>query len=156
MQLKNGDKHWYINDKRHRLDGPAIERVNGNKDWYLNNKLHRVGGPARELSNGDWYWYFNGRLHREDGPASLVSGGEYYYLNNLCVSEDEFLAVYKKEQMLSALLSMEKFVDRYGSENSEAGLALLKFLSGDCTHTFVRKNVCDLCCVKLEKKEKCI
>jgi hypothetical protein len=34
----NGDKSWYLNDKRHREDGPAVEYSNGDKFWYLNGK----------------------------------------------------------------------------------------------------------------------
>ena len=34
----NGAKEWYLNDKRHREDGPAIEYANGTKKWYLNGK----------------------------------------------------------------------------------------------------------------------
>ena len=33
----NGNKSWYLNGKRHREDGPAIEYVNGDKYWYLND-----------------------------------------------------------------------------------------------------------------------
>ena len=36
----NGDKQWYLNDKLHREDGPAIEFANGYKSWYLNDKRH--------------------------------------------------------------------------------------------------------------------
>ena len=47
----NGDKHWCLNGKLHREDGPAIERADGSKSWYLNdeelseaefNALHQV------------------------------------------------------------------------------------------------------------------
>ena len=31
----NGDKHWYLNGKRHREDGPACEYAGGSKFWYL-------------------------------------------------------------------------------------------------------------------------
>ena len=34
----NGDKYWFLNDKIHRIDGPAVEYANGNKRWYLNGK----------------------------------------------------------------------------------------------------------------------
>ena len=34
----DGSKTWYLNDKRHREDGPAIEYPNGSKTWYLNDK----------------------------------------------------------------------------------------------------------------------
>ena len=32
----NGGKSWYLNDQRHREDGPAIEYADGSKEWYLN------------------------------------------------------------------------------------------------------------------------
>ena len=57
---ENGTKCWYINDKRHREDGPAIEYEDGNKCWYLNGKLHREDGPAIEYADGK-YWYINGK-----------------------------------------------------------------------------------------------
>ena len=34
----NGTKEWYLNGKRHREDGPAIEGTDGTKYWYLNGK----------------------------------------------------------------------------------------------------------------------
>jgi hypothetical protein len=62
----NGDKFWYLNDKLHREDGPAIEYANGDKCWYLNDKRHREDGPAVEYANGTKSWYLNGKCHRED------------------------------------------------------------------------------------------
>ena len=32
------NKWWYLNGKRHREDGPAIEYANGYKEWWLNGK----------------------------------------------------------------------------------------------------------------------
>jgi len=32
----NGNKSWYLNGKRHREDGPAIECASGSKFWCLN------------------------------------------------------------------------------------------------------------------------
>ena len=32
----NGDKHWYCHGKKHRSDGPAIERKT-KSSWYLND-----------------------------------------------------------------------------------------------------------------------
>ena len=37
-QGANGTKRWRLNDKLHRVDGPAIEYADGNKYWYLNDK----------------------------------------------------------------------------------------------------------------------
>ena len=42
----NGDRHWYLNDLRHREDGPAVEYAEGTRYWYLNDKYHREDGPA--------------------------------------------------------------------------------------------------------------
>ena len=91
---KNGDKHWYLNDKLHREDGPAIEYDNGDKRWYLNGKCHREDGPACEYHDGDKHWYLNGKYHREDGPAiEMANGNKYWYLNNKlinCSSQEQF------------------------------------------------------------------
>ena len=56
----NGDKHWHLNGKCHREDGPAIEWADGSKHWHLNGELHREDGPAVEWADGSKYWYLNG------------------------------------------------------------------------------------------------
>jgi hypothetical protein len=49
-------KYWYLNGKRHREDGPAVERPNGSNYWYLNDKkltegeFNRRMNPVRELT----------------------------------------------------------------------------------------------------------
>jgi len=65
--MKNGletdeyrTKYWYLNDKCHREDGPAIEFASGSKWWYINGKRHRVDGPAVEYYDGYKIWYING------------------------------------------------------------------------------------------------
>jgi hypothetical protein len=62
----NGDRWWYLNDKRHREDGPAIEYSNGSRWWYLNGKLHREDGPAMEFTNGTRRWYLNDEEYTEE------------------------------------------------------------------------------------------
>ena len=32
----DGTNKWYLNGKRHREDGPAIECMDGTKEWFLN------------------------------------------------------------------------------------------------------------------------
>jgi hypothetical protein len=59
---KYGTKCYYLNDKYHREDGPAVEHLNGDKRWYQNDNLHRLDGPAIEWSgNSLKSWYFHGK-----------------------------------------------------------------------------------------------
>ena len=37
-QDADGNKEWLLNGKRHRVDGPAVERADDTKAWYLNGK----------------------------------------------------------------------------------------------------------------------
>lgn len=51
--------HW-LDNKLHRLDGPAVEYANGDREWYQNNKLHRENGPAREYADDYMEWWLKG------------------------------------------------------------------------------------------------
>jgi hypothetical protein len=84
----DGSVHWFLNSKRHRTDGPAIECADGSTFWYLNGKHHREGGPAYEDVSGRKEWYVNGLLHREDGPAVEQNGYKAWYLNGEPHRED--------------------------------------------------------------------
>ena len=85
----DGTRHWYLNGKRHRENGPALEWADGTGSWYLNDKLHREGGPALEGTDGSRYWYLNGDLHREDGPAvEGADGTRKWYLNGKLQREE--------------------------------------------------------------------
>ena len=78
----NGDKAWWLNGKFHHIDGPAIDHVNGYKVWYLNGNLHCVDGPAVIQSSGNKDWYLNGKRHRVGGPATVnVNGFKVWYQN---------------------------------------------------------------------------
>ena len=104
----NGDKYWYLNGKRHRTDGPAVEWVDGTKYWFLNGKSHRQDGPAVEYANGTKYWYLNGKRHRTDGPAfEYADGSKEWYLNGQKISEEEFNNRNKVE------LSLEEISEKF-------------------------------------------
>ena len=68
-----GGKSWYLNNKLHREDGPAVEYSNGDKRWYLNGERHREDGPAAEYFNGDKSWYLNGKRLTEAGHRAATS-----------------------------------------------------------------------------------
>jgi hypothetical protein len=78
----SGTKEWYLNGELHNANGPAVEGADGKKEWHLNGKRHRVDGPAWEGANGTKEWHLNGKLHRVDGPAVEWSDGtKDWYLN---------------------------------------------------------------------------
>jgi hypothetical protein len=86
-----GTKAWYLNDKLHRTDGPAVEYSNGGKAWYLNGELHRTDGPAIERADGTKGWWLNDELHRVDGPAiEYANGTKVWYLNGIEYTEAEW------------------------------------------------------------------
>lgn len=61
-------------------------------EYFLNGKRHREDGPAIEWSDGTYEYWINGRLHREDGPAAKypLGGGEEFYLNGELFLESEW------------------------------------------------------------------
>jgi hypothetical protein len=73
----DGSKGWYLNDKLHREDGPAIEWADGYKSWYLNGKRHREDGPAVEYHTGGKEWYLNGKHMTEEEHSDLMLKGSY-------------------------------------------------------------------------------
>ena len=56
VKVNNGTKSWYLNGKKHREDGPAIEYADGDKSWYLNGvqyteeEYYSKLNPAKELT----------------------------------------------------------------------------------------------------------
>ena len=89
----NGDTRWRnIEGKLHREGGkPAVECSDGERHWYVNGKNHREDGPAVECNDGNRFWYINGKLHREDGPATeYVSGERHWYIEGKELTEEEF------------------------------------------------------------------
>ena len=117
-------KHYYLNGKLHREDGPAVEYANGDKLYYLNGKCHREDGPAIERANGDKAYYLNKKLHREDGPAiEYTDGSKYYYLNGKCLSEKEYfkwmVKKYKlddKMRFLYYVRGVDEFLEEFRRE----------------------------------------
>ena len=45
----DGTKAWYLNGKRHREDGPAVEYTSGSKKWWLNGEQYSEPDYYRQL-----------------------------------------------------------------------------------------------------------
>ena len=38
VEYEHGTRWWLLEEKYHRIDGPAIERHDGHKQWFINDK----------------------------------------------------------------------------------------------------------------------
>ena len=71
---ENGNKHWYLDGKLHREDGPTIVTVDGTKFWHRHGKLHREDGPAIELVDGTKSWYLDDENVTEEEHRQRTTG----------------------------------------------------------------------------------
>ncbi len=93
---KYGTKSWWINGKRHRTDGPAVEFADGSKEWWINDKRHRTDGPACEYTNGSKFWYVNDKRHRNDGPAvEFADGTKEWWVNGIEIDIDQIILTHE-------------------------------------------------------------
>ena len=46
---------------RHNPYGPAGVSKNGHKEYWIENKLHRLDGPASIWNTGEEFYYINGK-----------------------------------------------------------------------------------------------
>ena len=45
-----GAKCWYLNDKLHRKNGPAIEYADGTEEWWLNGNYYDKPDYWKEIN----------------------------------------------------------------------------------------------------------
>ena len=73
-----GYTEWWLKDKRHREDGPAVYETakdkfaDGYKSWWLNGEPHREDGPAVEEADGSKQWWLNGKRVTEEEVMNPV------------------------------------------------------------------------------------
>jgi len=72
----DGTECWYLHDRLHRIDGPAVIYPNGVQYWYQNGLLHRTNGPAAIYPSGDPEWYLNGRIYSFDSWLDQINASE--------------------------------------------------------------------------------
>jgi hypothetical protein len=80
---------WWIGGKRHRRDGPAVIVSNGTEEWWMNDMRHRHDGPAVTKANGIRMWYFAGKRHRLDGPAFVSKTTKAWYIHGEQVKKND-------------------------------------------------------------------
>ena len=100
IEKREGNIHhlaWYVNNKRHRNDNPAVQRYGKTgerwwegpasvveEEWYCEGVLHRVGGPAR-ITSKELIWYNKGLKHNDTQPAVIDNTGreEWWFKGRL-------------------------------------------------------------------------
>ena len=80
----DGNKFWYLNDKLHREDGPAVEYADGDKFWYLNGKIHREDGPAVECVDGHKSWWLKGKHMTEEEHKAAMNPAVEMTMEEIC------------------------------------------------------------------------
>jgi len=96
---------YYVNNKLHREDGPAVINYSINGGLYyemycIDGNIHREDGPAHiSKLNGNTIhkFYINNKLHRTDGPAIIEYDNdnniihEYFYIYNKSLTKHQFI-----------------------------------------------------------------
>jgi len=111
-------KHYYVNGKLHREEGPAIESLDGDMQaWYVNGTRHRDGAPAFIVKGNRQGWYRNGKLHRETGPAMEYfspparAGQHEYYLNGKEYNKKEWNSKTSLSRALKTITNYAKILE---------------------------------------------
>jgi hypothetical protein len=64
----NGNKFWFLNDKIHREDGPAVEYAYGYKAWYLESVTYSESEHKAEMAR---------RNNTCNGKIVTIEGKQY-------------------------------------------------------------------------------
>lgn len=63
---------WYLGDKLHKENGPAVEFADGTREWWIDGKRHREDGAAIEFGDGTNKWFLDGKnLSEENFDAAI-------------------------------------------------------------------------------------
>ena len=57
----DGWQQWWVDNKIHRIDGPAYIAADGSQQWWVDGKKHRIDGPAIIGADGSQEWYVKDR-----------------------------------------------------------------------------------------------
>lgn len=91
-------------------DTPNVKCV----EYYLDGKKHREDGPAVEWENGDCAYMIHGRYHRKDGPAfyypnsKFVPGCIKYFYAGEEVSPEDLFEMLTYEEQIQFLFNLDQ------------------------------------------------
>ena len=84
-----GNNRWYLNERLHREDGPAVIYANGTQLWYIDGNMHRINGPAVIHPDDTQEWCVNNQRHRIDGPAVIhPDDTQEWFINDMDITDD--------------------------------------------------------------------
>ena len=93
-------KQWYLNGKRHRKNGPAIEFSTKEKNWCIDGMLHRDHDLPAVIGKKSLMWFNRGMLCRihSDKPSMISKTYQaWYYMDFLHRDKNKPAVVYKNK-----------------------------------------------------------
>lgn len=124
IEYKDGHKEYFINGKRHRLDGPAIETAD-RKEYWIEGKRHRLDGPAIERDNGDKEYWVKSLRHRIDGPAiEQANGYKEYWIDGCHKDAETFTALTQVKDLANEIQSLKEELTKLKALESVKPLTL--------------------------------
>lgn len=77
LVINGSIKYWFIDNKFHRDDGPALENnKSGSKSWFIENELHRDDGPALIVPDEEPLYYLHGKRITDGLILKLIQAKE--------------------------------------------------------------------------------
>jgi hypothetical protein len=74
-ECADGSREWWLHGRRHRDDGPAVERCCPPWRFGAGGRPERVAGPPSLRLE----WWAHGVRHRDDGPAVVDGATREFY-----------------------------------------------------------------------------
>lgn len=72
----------------------TVREDENKSEWYLGDKLHKENGPAVVFADGTQEWWIDGKRHREDDAAIIFADGQKkYFIEGKNISEEDFNAL---------------------------------------------------------------
>ena len=68
----DGTKHYYEDNKLHRIGGPAVITPDGTQIYMEHDKHHRIGGPAVSTLDGTQMYFIDGKRIKEEDYEEAV------------------------------------------------------------------------------------
>jgi len=100
------EEEWTMNDHPgamtfDRVDGPAVEWRSGNKHWCMDGKFHRLDGPAVVTNDRPLILHLHDTL-----GLGLANWGVHWYIEGEGYSEEEHTKLIQEVEVMPLVLRL--------------------------------------------------